>query len=429
MKAFLVVLRWRDMQSLPELLKTHYGFSSFRPGQEEVMQSILSGRDTLALMPTGGGKSLCYQLPALGLPGTTVVISPLIALMKDQVDALKTRGIAACFINSSLPPDEIDRRTQEVLHGKMKLLYIAPERLATGFTKTLRKLPISLIAIDEAHCVSAWGHDFRPDYLEIEKHVALLPKRPTLSAFTATATPEVKADIIKRLGLVNPQTFVRGFDRPNLRFLTRAWLSDGARDEEVLRLVRSHAGSGIVYCGTRDKTEELAQYLCAHGVAALPYHAGMKTEERTHAQEQFMRDNASVITATIAFGMGVDKPDVRYVIHAHMPGSLENYYQEAGRAGRDGVLAHCMLLHSARDGALHEFFIRKNFEESLERGKPLQEAIVVRMMKFEKLKKVEEYATGHTCRRKLILDYFDDRSSVRQDNCGGCDHCLKVCEI
>ncbi|MEW6202199.1 MAG: RecQ family ATP-dependent DNA helicase [bacterium] len=412
------------MPDLIKLLATHYGFSSFRPGQEEIVQSILSGRDTLALMPTGGGKSLCFQLPALALPGTTVVISPLIALMKDQVDALKVRGIAASFINSSLPADEIDRRIQDVLAGKIKLLYLAPERLATGFTEQLRKISISLVAIDEAHCVSTWGHDFRPDYLEIEKHISQLAKRPILATFTATATPEVKQDIIKRLGLQNPQTFVRGFDRPNLRFFTRAYLSDYERQEELARLVRSMKGSGIVYCGTRDKTEELARYLQENGINALPYHAGMKTEERTRVQEQFMRDDVPVITATIAFGMGVDKPDVRFVIHAHMPASLENYYQEAGRAGRDGETAYCVLLHSGQDSALHEFFIEKNYEESLDRGKPMQEATVVRVIKFEKLKKIQEYATTRACRRKLILDYFGDGSSLKQDNCKGCDHCL-----
>ncbi len=412
------------MQDLHELLTAHYGFSSFRPGQEEIVQSILEGNDTLVLMPTGGGKSLCFQLPALTFPGTTVVISPLIALMKDQVDALKVRGIAANFINSTLPADEIDRRTQEVLAGKIKLLYVAPERLAAGFIETLKKISISLIAIDEAHCVSTWGHDFRPDYLEIQKHVAALPARPILAAFTATATPEVKTDIIKRLGLQNPQTFVRGFDRPNLHFFTRAYLSDYERDEEVLRLIRSMKGSGIVYCGTRDRTEELARYLRENGINALSYHAGMKTEERTAVQEKFMRDEVPVITATIAFGMGVDKPDVRYVIHAHMPASLENYYQEAGRAGRDGGLAYCVLLHSGKDSALHEFFIVKNYEESLERGKPMQEATVVRVIKFEKLKKMQEYSTTRTCRRRIILDYFGDGSSLKRDNCQGCDHCL-----
>ncbi|MFA4872647.1 MAG: ATP-dependent DNA helicase RecQ [Patescibacteria group bacterium] len=412
------------MPDLDELLKFHYGFVSFRPGQEEIVASILAGRDTLALMPTGGGKSLCFQLPALALPGTTVVISPLIALMKDQVDALNVRGIAASFINSSLPDDEIERRTQEVLAGKTKLLYVAPERLTTGFIEMLKKVFVSLVAIDEAHCVSAWGHDFRPDYLEIQKHISCLPQRPILAAFTATATPEVKADIIKRLGLKDPQTFVRGFDRPNLRFFTRAYLSDFERDEEVVRLARSMKGSGIVYCGTRDKTEELAWYLQEHGIKALPYHAGMDSEERTRVQEKFMRDEVPVITATIAFGMGVDKPDVRFVIHAHMPASLENYYQEAGRAGRDGEIAYCVLLHSRKDSALHEFFIGKNYEESLERGKPLQEATVVRVIKYEKLKKIQEYSTARACRRKIILDYFGGGSSLQKDHCQGCDHCL-----
>lgn len=408
-----------------KLLKHYYGFTFYRSGQEAVIRSILSGRDTLALMPTGGGKSLCFQLPALVLPGTSLVISPLIALMKDQVDQLAARGLPVSFINSSLSSDEIDRRTHEVLAGKVKILYVAPERLAVGFMETLRKIPISFVAIDEAHCVSTWGHDFRPDYLEIANHLSKLPTRPTLAAFTATATPEVKADIIKRLSLNNPQTFVRGFDRPNLRFFTRAWLSDYARDQEIVRLIQALKGPGIVYCGTRDKTEELAYFLQAQDIKALPYHAGMDSEERTQVQEQFMQDKVPIITATIAFGMGVDKKDVRFVIHAHMPASLENYYQEAGRSGRDGKLAYCVLLHSGEDEALHEYFIGKNYEESLERGKPLNEATIVRLIKSEKLRKIQEYVTGRACRRRMILEYFgDEEISALGSNCRGCDHCL-----
>lgn len=410
--------------NITDLLKTHWGFSSFRPGQEEIVSSILAGRDTLALMPTGGGKSLCFQLPALALPGTTLVISPLIALMKDQVDGLQARGIEASFINSSLPIDEIERRTEEVLRGRIKLLYLAPERFAS-FNETFRNIPIDLVAIDEAHCVSTWGHDFRPDYLEVQKYIATLPKRPIIAAFTATATPEVKADIIKRLGLKDTHTFVRGFDRPNLRFFTRAWLSDGQRDEEVVRLIQSMEGAGIVYCGTRDKTEELVAYLQGHDIEAIAYHAGLDPAERTTAQERFMRDEIRIVVATIAFGMGVDKPDVRFVIHAHMPASLENYYQEAGRAGRDGELSYCILLHSGQDTALHNYFIDKNYEDSIERGKPRNEATAIRLIKCEKLKKVQEYVTHRACRRRMILDYFGDSEVVDMgNNCRGCDHCL-----
>ncbi|MDP3741357.1 MAG: ATP-dependent DNA helicase RecQ [bacterium] len=414
-----------DRLSVKELLKLYYGFDIFRAGQEAVIESIMSGRDTLALMPTGGGKSLCFQLPALVLPGTTVVISPLIALMKDQVDALKARGLSASFINSSLSEGEIERRTEQVVSGKLKILYIAPERLGVGFVSVLQKIPIGLVAVDEAHCVSTWGHDFRPDYLEIANHLSRLSKRPVLAAFTATATPEVKDDIIKRLRLVNPQVFVRGFDRPNLRFFTRAWLSDFNRDKEVERLANLLGGSGIVYCGTRDKTEELAGFLRSSGIKAMPYHAGMEPKERTRVQEQFMSGDVRVITATIAFGMGVDKADVRFVIHAHMPGSLENYYQEAGRAGRDGKPAYCILLHSGEDEALQEYFISKNFDEAVERGKLINEAATIRMIKTEKLRKIDEYVTSRACRRRIILEYFgDEEISSLGENCRGCDHCL-----
>ncbi len=410
---------------LKDLLNKHYGFSAFRPGQEEIVRSILERNDTLALMPTGAGKSLCYQLPALTFPGITVVISPLIALMKDQVDALAARGLSASFINSSLAPAEIERRTQEALAGKIKLLYIAPERLAAGFTAVLNRLPVDFVAIDEAHCVSAWGHDFRPDYLEIALHINKLPTRPIVAAFTATATPEVKEDIIKRLSLRNPKVFIRGFNRPNLRFFTRAWLSDYQRDKEVLRLVRFFKGSGIIYCGTRNKTEELAIFLQEAGIKALAYHAGIDSLKRTKIQEQFMQDEISVIVATIAFGMGVDKPDVRFVVHAHLPASLENYYQEAGRAGRDGELAHCVLLHSGKDVALHEYFLEKNYEESIERGKSPEEAGKIRMTKGYKLRIMQDYATNKECRRRMILDYFDDEPADSfNNNCRGCDYCL-----
>lgn len=405
-------------------LREYYGFSEFRPGQQEVIQSILRGNDTLAVMPTGGGKSLCYQLPALVFEHCTLVISPLIALMKDQVDVLQKRGVAASFINSSLTEKEVAKRTAEVLAGKTKILYIAPERLASDFQETLRKISLSFIAIDEAHCVSTWGHDFRPDYRAIQEHIMLLPRRPIVAAFTATATPEVKQDIIRRLGLVRPQTFVRGFDRPNLNFFTRGWMSELERDWEVTRLARKLGRSGIVYVGKRDKAEQLSAHLTGQGISALPYHAGLKSEERTAAQDSFMKDEVSVIVATIAFGMGIDKPDVRFVIHAGMPGTLEGYYQEAGRAGRDGKPATCVLLHSGEDSALQHYFIRKNCEDAVTRGKPMEEAFTVRDMKYEKLKKMEQYVMARACRRQIILDYFGDKSGRLNANCKGCDYCL-----
>ncbi len=411
--------------NIEQLLKSHYGFSKFRAGQREIISSILAGHDTLALMPTGGGKSLCFQLPALALPGMTLVISPLIALMKDQVDALLARGIAASFINSSLEEEEINRRTKEILRGKVKLLYVAPERLAAGFFEIVERLPIDLIAVDEAHCISSWGHDFRPDYLTIPEYIGKMPERPIVSAFTATATPEVKADIIKRLGLKQPNTFVRGFDRPNLRFFTRGWFNDYQRDQEILRLVRSLQGPGIIYCGTRDKTEELASFLSDEGIITSPYHAGMDGGERTFVQNEFMRGKVRVIAATIAFGMGVDKPDIRFVIHAHLPASLENYYQEAGRAGRDGNLAYCILLYGSQDAALHEYFIRKNRDESVQNGKSRIEATRVALMRGSKLRKMQEYSTKPNCRRKAILQYFGDETiDTLADNCRACDYCL-----
>ncbi len=407
-----------------KLLKRYYKFDKFWPGQEEIIQSILAGRDTLAVMPTGGGKSLCYQLPALVMEGITLVISPLIALMKDQVDVLKKRGIAASFINSSLTEKEVKKRTSEALECKIKILYIAPERLNSAFSSVLREMPICLAAIDEAHCVSTWGHDFRPDYRVIKERVGALPKRPIVAAFTATATPEVREDIAERLGLEKPQIFIRGFDRPNLRFFALGWLSNFERDAEVLRLAKELPKPGIVYVGKRDKAEELAIYLTDGGISALPYHAGLKIDERTVIQDAFMNGKTSVIVATIAFGMGIDKANVRFVIHAGMPASLERYYQEAGRAGRDSKPATCILLHSGEDSALQNYFIRKNYEDSIERGKPESEAREVRSLKYQKLQKMEEYVMANSCKRRIILDYFGDESSQKNKNCQGCDHCL-----
>lgn len=406
------------------LLKRYYKFDEFRPGQEEIIQSILDGRDTLAVMPTGGGKSLCYQLPALLMDGITLVLSPLIALMKDQVDALRKRGVAATFINSSLTEKEIKKRTGEAMEGKIKILYIAPERLNSGFSSVLREMPVGLAAIDEAHCVSTWGHDFRPDYRVIKERIESLPRRPIVAAFTATATPEVRRDITERLGLKKPQIFVKGFNRPNLCFFASGWLSEFARDSEVLRLAKALPKPGLVYVGKRDKAEELAVYLTESGIPALPYHAGLKTDERTMIQEAFMKERTSVIVATIAFGMGIDKADVRFVIHAGMPGTLERYYQEAGRAGRDAKPATCVLLHSGGDSALQNYFIRKNYEDAIERGKPESEALEVRDLKYQKLKQMEAYVMANACKRKIILDYFGDESGRENKNCQGCDHCL-----
>jgi ATP-dependent DNA helicase RecQ len=407
-------------------LHKYFNFSEFRPGQQEIVESIISGRDAVALMPTGGGKSLCYQLPAVIFPGLSVVISPLIALMKDQVDSLLARGIPATFINSSLDRIEIEKRTDEIINGKIKILYVAPERLsAPNFRNIFSSLEIDFLAVDEAHCVSQWGHDFRPDYLNIIKHIDLLKKRPIIAAFTATATPEVKEDIISRLALKNPAVFVRGFDRPNLIFLVRKNLKPKERYEEVLRIAKSMPGSGIIYTLTRKETEVIASYLKENGVETSAYHAGMESARREKIQNEFMKNKFRVIVATIAFGMGVDKSDIRFVIHAGMPGSLEGYYQEAGRAGRDGEKSYCVLLHSKKDTNTHKFFIRMNRDDMRSQGKDWAEIGRVSEIKYGRLEKMEEYATSQKCRRELILEYFKDPEAKNHDlSCRGCDVCL-----
>lgn len=412
---------------LEKKLEEFFSFREFRPGQKEIIKTIISGKDVVALMPTGGGKSLCYQLPAVILPGLTVVISPLIALMKDQVDALSARGIPAVFINSSLGSTEIKEKIAEIKKGKIRILYIAPERLASeSFRNIFSNLDINFLAVDEAHCVSQWGHDFRPDYLNIKEHIKKLKKRPIVAAFTATATPEVKDDIVKRLELENPVVFTRGFDRPNLKFFCECNIKPSRRYAEVLRIVKSIKGSGIVYALTRKETEALADFLQENGLKAAAYHAGITAPARGKIQNDFMENRFRIIVATIAFGMGVDKSDVRFVIHAGMPGSLESYYQEAGRAGRDGQPAFCVLLHSKKDSNTHKFFIRMNHDEMIEGGKGWLEARRISAIKYDRLDKIEEYAKSRRCRRKLILEYFNDPEVKKHNkNCQGCDVCLK----
>jgi ATP-dependent DNA helicase RecQ len=422
---FLILNLLINCIMLKTALKTHFGYESFRPGQDEIIKSILDHKDTLALMPTGGGKSLCFQLPALLLDGVSLIISPLIALMKDQVDALRAKGISAAFLNSTLSAEELGSRLAEVRQGKFKMVYLAPERLASSnFLNEAVKWPISIIAVDEAHCVSQWGHDFRPDYLLIKKFILSLKKRPIVTAFTATATPEVKRDIEDNLGLENANIFIRGFDRPNLIFYARAGLRHNERFKETARILKSTPGSAIVYVGKRDTAEELADFLKSRGISAFPYHAGMKAEERSSAQEDFMNDRVRVIVATIAFGMGVDKPDVRLVIHAHTPSSLENYYQEAGRAGRDGEKASCILLHSFQDALLHRFFIQKSREDMSQNGLTAENIEQQCKIKEERLKIIERYVLGRSCRRKKILEYFSDPSAKKLFNCQTCDICL-----
>jgi len=408
-------------------LQKYFNFKEFRPGQREIVETIIAGRDTVALMPTGGGKSLCYQLPAVMLPGLTVIISPLIALMKDQVDALSARGIPATFLNSSIDAAEAAKRVAEIKAGRTKILYIAPERLAApSFARLFSELDISFLAVDEAHCVSQWGHDFRPDYLNIKKHLQRLKNRPIVAAFTATATPEVKNDIIERLGLLSPAVFVRGFDRPNLKFFVQKNIKPKERYLEVLRLIRSIKGSGIVYALTRKETETLADFLSGNGIPSTAYHAGLAAPKREKIQNDFMENRFKVIAATVAFGMGVDKADVRFVIHSGMPGSLEGYYQEAGRAGRDDEEAYCILLHSKKDTNMHNFFLRGDRKLIMAQGKSWEEAGEILEVKYQKLDKMMEYVESAECRRRLILKYFDDPEYAEEKhNCRGCDVCLK----
>ncbi len=341
-----------------ELLKIHYGFGKFRPGQEQVIDNILTKKSTVVIMPTGGGKSLCYQLPAMVLDGITIVVSPLISLMKDQVDALEKNGIPAAFINSSITASEAAQRLNAVKQGAVKLLYIAPERFySQEFLSALQAVKVDLFAIDEAHCISQWGHDFRPSYVRLKDAIALL-NAPTVIALTATATPEVKADIIKQLGLQDPQIVITGFARPNLQFGVIQ-----ARENEKAALVMDAINSapdssGIVYVSTRSRADNLLQYLLENNIEAASYHAGMDSEDRKWVQNNFLANKIKIIIATNAFGLGIDKPDVRFVVHYDMPGTVEAYYQEAGRAGRDGKPSFCLLLYNSRDRALHEFFIK-----------------------------------------------------------------------
>jgi len=411
---------------LEKELEKYFSFSKFRPGQKEIVESIMAGKDVVALMPTGGGKSLCFQLPAILSDNVSIVISPLIALMQDQVDALNARGISATYVNSSLSFDEVSQRMDDIRKGKIKIVYIAPERFGNRqFQKLFSTLDVYLLAVDEAHCVSQWGHDFRPDYLSVKEYIAMLPRRPIVAAFTATATPEVKDDIIERLALKNPDVFVRGFDRPNLKFFVRENLKKKERIDEALRIVKSIEGSGIIYAITRKETEAVAKFLKENGVKATAYHAGMPGDKRSKIQNDFMENRFKVIVATIAFGMGVDKADIRFVIHVGMPSSPEGYYQEAGRAGRDGEKAFCILLHSKSDASLHHFFIMANKGEMASQGKDFNDAKIVTNIKYARLDKMKEYVGLKSCRRLLLLDYFGDPAVANHSgNCKGCDVCL-----
>jgi ATP-dependent DNA helicase RecQ len=392
-----------------DALKRYFGFDAFRPLQEAIVGDVLAGRDVFALLPTGGGKSLCYQLPALLSPGITVVISPLIALMKDQVDALTTAGIAATFLNSSLEYDEVRERIDGLRRGDYRLLYVAPERLAMpSFAAELATLNVTRFAVDEAHCISEWGHDFRPDYRRISDLRQRFAGVPFL-AFTATATDRVRADIVERLALRDPAVHVGSFNRPNLTYrVTRKKRSP----EALIAWIEARPDdAGIVYVGSRAAADDLATRLKKAGIAALPYHAGLDAAKRSKHQERFIRDKARVICATVAFGMGIDKSNVRFVVHYDLPKSVEGYYQETGRAGRDGVPAECLLFFNHGDVAKFERFI---VEKESEAERDVARAQLDRMTR---------YAYSNDCRRRDLLAYFGE--TFTELNCGGCDNCLE----
>ena len=391
-----------------DLLKTRFGYDEFRPLQIDIIETALAGRDALVLMPTGGGKSLCYQLPALCLEGLTLVVSPLIALMKDQVDALRANGVAAAFVNSTVPASEARAILAEARSGRLKILYIAPERLAVpGFSSFLGSANVSLIAIDEAHCISEWGHDFRPDYRNLRVLRERFPNAPVM-ALTATATAQVRDDIVGQLAIPEARHFVASFDRKNLTYSVRP---KRRAFEALLALLRQHVGgSAIVYCLSRQNTEDLAADLGDEGIQALPYHAGLDAARRRDTQERFNRDEVPVVTATIAFGMGIDKPDVRLIVHYHLPKTLEGYYQETGRAGRDNLPSTCVLFYGASDRHALSGFIEQ-IEDETERDRA-----------WQKLRQMVRYSELHTCRRAFLLDYFGE--VYDQATCGNCDVCL-----
>jgi ATP-dependent DNA helicase RecQ len=392
---------------LAALLKRTFGYSTFRPLQRDIIAATLADQDVFALLPTGGGKSLCFQLPALARPGLTVVVSPLIALMKDQVDQLQASGVAATFLNSTLGADESRRRLSGLHRGEYKLLYVAPERLMLdGWQENLKAWKVVCIAIDEAHCVSEWGHDFRPEYRQLARLRTALPGVPMM-ALTATATGRVREDIVKHLKLRDPQTFVASFNRPNLTYRV---LAKDQPAKQIIDFVRKREHeSGIIYCASRATAERVAESLAGRGFSALAYHAGLTAEERARNQERFLRDDTRIICATIAFGMGINKPNVRWVIHHDLPKNIEGYYQETGRAGRDGLPGDCLLLFSPGDIAKQTHFLDEITNE--------QEQQIARAQ----LRQIAHYAESAGCRRAELLAYFGEKYPL--DNCAACDNC------
>lgn len=392
-----------------QILQKFYGYEDFRPGQKKVVESLLNRNDTVAIMPTGAGKSICFQIPALLFEGVTLVISPLISLMKDQVDSLRQLGIAAVYINSSVSKAQLYKDLQDISAGFYKIIYIAPERLTSEYLPdSFKNLNISMVAVDEAHCLSQWGHDFRPSYRNILNFTNSLRIKPIISAFTATATPEVKTDIINLLGLKQPNVFVTGFDRPNLYFSV---LRGEVKDKFVIDYVKKHQDeAGIIYVGTRKDVDALQVLLEIKGVKAGRYHAGITDEERNQMQEDFLYDNLSVMVATNAFGMGIDKPNVRYVIHYNMPKNMEAYYQEAGRAGRDGLSGNCILLYSPQDTQLQKFLISKSTESEIRQ-----------QLEYKRLQSMVDYCHTPQCLRAFILHYFGEFDV--EEHCDNCSNC------
>ena len=398
-----------------EALKAVFGYDSFRQGQESVINAVLDGRDILAVMPTGAGKSLCYQVPAMLLSGITLVISPLISLMQDQVKALNEAGVDAAFINSSLSEKEMHDTFKNASKGQYKIIYVAPERLMSeGFVRLAKGVEISMITVDEAHCISQWGQDFRPSYMDIAEFVNVLDKRPIISAFTATATQNVREDIICSLGLINPYFLVTGFDRENLFFQVD---KPQSKDRFILDYLDRHKGeSGIIYCATRKNVDSLYTLLKKRNISVAKYHAGMSIEERKQMQDDFVFDYTSIVIATNAFGMGIDKSNVRFVIHYNMPSSMENYYQEAGRAGRDGLNSECILLFSPQDIIINRFLLEhKDFSDI-----DPTDAMTIRERDIKRLQIMEGYCYTTECLRNYILKYFGENPKKPCDDCGNC---------
>lgn len=408
--------RTNDKYHTPEqALKILFGYDSFRTGQKSVINSILAGRDAFAVMPTGAGKSVCYQIPAVLLPGITLVVSPLISLMQDQVKALNEAGVPAAFINSSLSEKDYNETIRKARQGTYKIIYIAPERLVTeGFLALAKSVPVSMVTVDEAHCISQWGQDFRPSYMKIVEFVKTLEKRPIISAFTATATETVREDIVCTLGLQNPFTLVNGFDRENLFFQVE---KPKNKEQYILKYISGHSGdSGIIYCATRKNVDNIYELLKSKGISVGKYHAGMSAVERKKMQDDFVFDYTSIVVATNAFGMGIDKSNVRFVIHYNMPQSMENYYQEAGRAGRDGLDAKCILLFSPQDIVINRFLLDHKEMQDLDPA----DRETVRERDARRLQVMERYCYTTECLRNYILKYFGENPEKPCQDCGNC---------